>query len=655
MLGEIAQILLIFTAVMLGSYSLVSLLGLSGVIPSLASLAHRTLKPAAYLQWVLMMTSFFILVCLFLHHDFSIAYVAQNSNSFLPWYYQVSAVWGGHEGSLLLWVVILGCWYALVVRFGQELPQSFLGLVAGVMAGVQTGFLAFILVTSNPFDLMPMPYPMDGQDLNPLLQDIGLIVHPPLLYMGYVGLSVAFSFAIAGLIHGGVGSTWARWTRPWTLYAWSFLTVGIALGSWWAYYELGWGGWWFWDPVENASLMPWLAATGLIHSLAVTDKRGMLKAWTLFLAILAFSLSLLGTFLVRSGVLTSVHAFAADPTRGVFILGLLGVVIGGSLLLFGFRAHLVESDAEIGLVSRESGLLINNILLCTATLVIFLGTLYPLFEEMAGLTQSSVGAPYFNAMFVPLGLLVLLVIAIAPRMNWKRHDPKSLRSLAQPGLLLGFAVALMCVLVFNFPWMIALTAMLVTAVLYSIVVDIRHKNRNATSFVQGLRRLKPQYWGMHLAHFGLVVMVIGIAGVSYFSQEDDLLMTIGQTYPLDSYEVTLDAVNNIEGPNYRASQGVVRIVENGDEAAGVVLKPEKRFYITREAVMTEAAMRSGLFGDLYVALGESRGSEKWAVRIHHKPMIRWVWGGALLIALGGIWATLDRRYKKKVSEEASHA
>lgn len=644
MLGEMAQLLLLMAAVLLGSYSVVAFVGLSGLAPRLAPLSHALLKPSAYGQWVLMICSFFILIYLFITNDFSIAYVAGNSNSLLPWYYQISAVWGGHEGSLLLWVTILGSWYALVVRYGKELPPAFLGLVAAVMAAIQTSFLAFILVTSDPFTVLPMPYPMDGKDLNPLLQDIGLIVHPPLLYMGYVGLSVAFAFAIAGLIHGGVGSAWARWTRPWTLFAWAFLTVGIALGSWWAYYELGWGGWWFWDPVENASLMPWLAATGLIHSLAVTDKRGMLKAWTLFLAILAFSLSLLGTFLVRSGVLTSVHAFAADPSRGVFILGLLGVVIGGSFLLFACRAHLVESKGSVGLVSREAGLLLNNILMCTATFVIFIGTLYPLFEEMMGMTQSSVGAPYFNAMFVPLSLILVLALAVGPRLRWKQHKPKAVFKMMLPGLITGVVIAVLAAFMTSIPPVMLITIVLVTALLWSIAGDIRFQLRNKTNVVKGLARLKSHYWGMHLAHLGLAVMVIGIAGVSFFSHEDDVLMTVGQSYELAGQQVTLQAVNDIDGPNYRASQGVLEFKnENGQTT---ILKPEKRFYITREAVMTEAAMSAGLFGDLYVALGEARPDNRWSVRVHYKPMIRWVWGGALLIAFGGIWASFDRRYRQ---------
>ncbi|MBK84191.1 MAG: heme lyase NrfEFG subunit NrfE [Gammaproteobacteria bacterium] len=642
MLAEIAQILLLVTAVILGTFSAISLASFGGIIPSLQGVTRQMLRPAAYGQWFLMMTSFVILISLFIGHDYSISYVASNSNSMLPWYYQISAVWGGHEGSLLLWVTILATWYALVVRFSETLPEELLCLVAGVLAGVQTGFLAFILVTSDPFASLPLPTPMDGNDLNPLLQDIGLILHPPLLYMGYVGMSVAFAFAIAGLIHGGIGSAWARWTRPWTLYAWAFLTVGIALGSWWAYYELGWGGWWFWDPVENASLMPWLAATGLIHSLAVTDKRGVLKAWTLFLAILAFSLSLLGTFLVRSGVLTSVHAFAADPSRGIFILGLLGVVIGGSLLLFGFRAHLVESKVGIRLASRETGLLVNNILLCTATFIILMGTLYPLFEEMMGLTQSSVGAPYFNAMFTPLSLAMLALLAVGPRLNWKRHEGKAALKMLSIALIAGAVIGAAVWFMTGWHLMMIVTFILVAAVVWSIGTDIRHQIRNASSMLAGLSRLKPHYWGMHIAHTGLAVMVIGVVCVSYLSTEEDMLMTVGESYSVGDYQVTLEAVNDIHGPNYRSSQGVVTFELNGQSTT---LKPEKRFYIAREAIMTEVAMDVGLFGDLYVALGDARNDTQWTVRVHDKPMIRWVWGGALLIAFGGVWASFDRRYR----------
>jgi len=646
MISEIAQIFLILTTCLLIMFSTLAYVGIGMGYKPWHNLALQTQRPTALLQGISIWFCFGLLVTLFVTNDFTIAYVAENSNSFLPWWYRMSAVWGGHEGSLLLWAAILSGWYFAVAVCGEKkLPPQLLCLVSATLAFILAGFLLFILFTSNPFAQLPMPTPIDGQDLNPLLQDIGLIIHPPLLYMGYVGLSVAFAFAVAGLIHGDLGPEWARWTRPWTLVAWSFLTVGIALGSWWAYYELGWGGWWFWDPVENASLMPWLAATGLIHSLAVTDKRGMLKAWTLFLAILAFSLSLLGTFLVRSGVLTSVHAFANDPTRGLFILALLGVVIGGSLTLFACRAHLVESKANHGLVSRESGLLLNNIVLVTATFVVLIGTLYPLGEDMLGMSKSSVGAPYFNAMFVPLGWMLLLLLIVGPRARWKKDASQRLLKFLGQTLMISVPLASLIFLIIPFKFAALISGILCLGVLVMIISDILEKTRYSRNLWHGCLQLKRHYWGMQTAHFGLVILTIGITGASLYSHEKDQLMVIGDSaQALGDYKAKLNQVKTVKGPNYKASVGEIEIVQANQTI--VRLFPEKRFYATREAVMTEAAMDASLFGDIYVALGEQVAADRWAVRLHFKSMIRWVWGGAFIIAFGGLLSATDRRLVK---------
>ena len=614
----------------------------------------RQLIVVAELQFALLVASFVLLIFQFLTHDFSNAYVAQNSSSVLPWYYGVSAVWGGHEGSLLLWVLILGGWHCALVRRGRaQMPSQLLSLVSAVLSALTVGFLSFILFTSNPFAQSESPTPIDGADLNPLLQDFGLIVHPPLLYMGYVGLAVSFGFAIAGLLLGRIDSNWARWTRPWTLVAWAFLTLGIALGSWWAYYELGWGGWWFWDPVENASLMPWLAATGLVHSLAVTDKRGLMKAWTVFLATLAFSLSLLGTFLVRSGVLTSVHAFAADPTRGVFILALLGVVIGGSFTLFALRAHRLAGDGSFALVSRESALIVNNILLVTATFIILLGTLYPLFEELLGSTQSSVGAPYFNSMFVPLGLGTLFVLWIGPYLNWRRHTRGKLTSWLLIAVGVGLVVAAGFGLVADWYWPVVVTVLSAVGLIIMIGLDAKQRLSSQGSAVQRSTlikrsRLRPSWIGMHLAHAGLAVMAIGIAAVSFYSHEADTLLTKGQNYNFSGYSVRLSELSESIGPNYRAAIATLefrRPSANPKSAAEFVLRPEKRFYTTRTAVMTEAAIDARWSGDLYAALGEQIQANQWSVRLHTKPLVRWIWLGALMITIGALVACFDKQLR----------
>jgi cytochrome c-type biogenesis protein CcmF len=584
--------------------------------------------------------AFLVLVTAFLGDDFTVRYVADNSNSALPWYYKVSAVWGAHEGSFLLWVWIMAGWTLAVALRSRDLPDTFRARVLGVMGLLNTGFVAFLLFTSNPFQrLVPMT-PSDGADLNPLLQDFGLIVHPPMLYMGYVGFSVSFAFALAALLSGRMDSAWARWSRPWSNVAWAFLTLGIALGSWWAYYELGWGGWWFWDPVENASFMPWLAGTALIHSLAVTEKRGTFKAWTLLLAITTFSLSLLGAFIVRSGVLTSVHAFAVDPTRGMFILAFLVVVVGGSLALYASRASIIASRVRYSLLSREAFLLVNNILFVVAMAFVLLGTLYPLaYEAVTGGDKISVGVPYFNAGFVPLMLLVALALGVVPALQWKRTPPERvwhhLRLMALASLVLGVGIPLV---VFDaLPWQALAGLTLAVWVLLTHVVDLVARAR------LGLGRVPVAYWGMWLGHIGFVVTVFGIALTAVLSVEKDLRMAPGQTESVAGLTITFDGIIGREGPNFVADRGLFVVEEQGRR---YTLHPEKRRYAARDMVMTEAAIDAGFLRDVYVSLGEPVGDGAWAVRLQVKPFVRWIWFGAIFMMVGGVIAIADRRYKR---------
>ena len=583
----------------------------------------------------------------FLTDDFSVDIVAAQSNSLLPAAYKFSALWGGHEGSLLLWLQILTLWTVAVAIFSRQLPLDILARVLSVMGMIAVGFFGFSLFTSNPFARHLLNVPTDGQDLNPLLQDPGMVIHPPMLYVGYVGFSVAFAFAIAALMSGRMDASWARWSRPWTNIAWLFLTVGIALGSWWAYYELGWGGWWFWDPVENASFMPWLVGTALIHSLAVTEKRGVFKSWTLLLAIFAFSLSLLGTFLVRSGVLTSVHAFAADPTRGMFILGFLVIVVGGSLTLYAFRAPSNQQTATFTWLSREALLLVNNILLLVAAMTVLLGTLFPLIMDFAGLGKYSVGPPYFNAIFVPLMCFMALVVGIGPLSQWKRSQPASW---ARP-LIAAFVSSV--VLGFIIPqWFgdgmhigATIGVLLAAWIVLSSVVNLRSKVRNAPTLAKGLRRLTPSYYGMLIAHIGFAASVFGVAMVTSFNDEQDIRMEVGErTKSAFSYEVSFDAMQAITGPNYQGQRGTF-LLWQGEELIAE-LHPEKRRYHARSSqVMTEAAIDAGLMRDVYIALGEPVGKDAWAVRIHVKPFVRWIWLGAILMAIGGLLAICDKRYR----------
>ncbi|EIK53977.1 cytochrome c-type biogenesis protein CcmF [Stutzerimonas stutzeri TS44] len=610
-------------------------------------------QPAAWGQFAFLAFAFACLTYAFMVDDFSVSYVAQNSNSALPWYYKFSAVWGAHEGSLLLWAFILSAWTFAVSVFSRQLPEEMLARVLGVMGLISIGFLLFLIVTSNPFGRLLPQSPMDGRDLNPLLQDFGLVVHPPMLYMGYVGFSVAFAFAIAALLGGRLDAAWARWSRPWTLVAWAFLGIGIALGSWWAYYELGWGGWWFWDPVENASFMPWLVGTALIHSLAVTEKRGVFKSWTVLLAIAAFSLSLLGTFLVRSGVLTSVHAFATDPARGVFILVFLLLVVGGSLTLFALRAPVVKSQVGFGLWSRETLLLINNLLLVVATAMILLGTLYPLLLDALSGAKLSVGPPYFNAMFVPLMAALLLALVVGILVRWKDTPLRWLLGMLTPVLIASAVLGGLGAFLFgDFHWAVLAVSFLAAWVVLASVRDLLDKTRHRGLF-KGMRSLTPSYWGMHLAHIGLVMCALGVVLTSQQSAERDLRLAPGESLELGGYQFVFEGAQHHEGPNYTSDRATIRVLDGDRQIA--VLHPEKRLYTVQQMPMTEAGIDAGFTRDLYVALGEPLGDGAWAVRVHIKPFVRWIWLGGLMMAFGGVLAASDRRYRVKVKTRVREA
>jgi cytochrome c-type biogenesis protein CcmF len=600
-------------------------------------------RPGAQALFLLIAVSFGCLAWSFNVNDFSVQYVAQQSNSQLPAIYRFAAVWGGHEGSLLLWMLMLSGWAMAVSLLSRQLPEVMVARVLGVLGMVASGFLLFILTTSNPFERL-LPAAPDGRDLNPLLQDPGLVFHPPMLYMGYVGFSVAFAFAIAALLTGKLDAAWARWSRPWTVAAWIFLTLGIALGSYWAYYELGWGGWWFWDPVENASFMPWLAGTALIHSLAVTEKRGSFKNWTVLLAIGAFSLSLLGTFLVRSGVLTSVHAFATDPRRGIFILGFLAAVIGSSLTLFAWRAPKTSLGGSFALVSRETVLLVNNVLLVVAAGSVLLGTLYPLLVDALGLGKLSVGPPYFNSVFVPVMVPVLVLIAAGPMARWKHAD---LGDIARR-LWIAFAVALIAGVALPMAmgqWtpLTGLALALAGWIATSGVLQVRDRLKTGMP--------PPSFWGMQIAHFGVAVFVVGVTMVGGYQTERDVKMAVGDTTEVGGHTFRLLGIRQAPGPNYQASVGDVEVTKDGRLVTN--LHPEKRNYFSSAMPMTEAAIDTRLTGDLYVSLGEPLPDGAWAVRVYHKPFVIWIWIGCLLMALGGLTAALDRRYRLKVRSSAA--
>jgi cytochrome c-type biogenesis protein CcmF len=594
-------------------------------------------------QFFFIALSFAVLVYSFLMDDFSVRYVASNSNTALPTIYKVSAVWGAHEGSLLLWVLILSIWTIAVAFFSKSLPLVMTSRVLAVMGMVSIGFLLFVIFTSNPFDRL-YPMPMDGNDLNPLLQDFGLAIHPPMLYMGYVGFSVVFAITIAALISGKLDSAWARWSRPWTVIAWIFLTIGISLGSWWAYYELGWGGWWFWDPVENASFMPWLVGTALVHSLIVTEKRGAFKSWTVLLALIAFSLSLLGTFLVRSGVLTSVHAFAADPTRGTFILAFLVVVIGGSMTLYAARATSMQGGGKFALISKETFMLVGNILLAVASAAVLFGTLYPLIISALDMGKISVGEPYFNAVFVPLMLPLLVLMSIAPLMRWKKD---SLANVARK-MTIPFVVAVLAALAMLFvdkgSLMVAIGMGIAAMIVMMVVVGLYYRLKGKG--LSALKKIPPAFYGMNVAHFGVAVFIVGVTLTESMNLQKDLRMETGDQITLGGYEFTFNGARQSQGPNYTAYKGEIT-VNNAVGEPVAVLEPEKRIYPVRGMPMTEAGIDAGLFRDLFVALAEPLDNGAWSLRIYYKPFIRWIWLGTIFMALGGLIAITDRRYRLK--------
>ena len=645
----------------LGYFALISALViaiLQVILPAVGVFKHqpawqRLAGSFAIAQFLATGTSFLCLMYGFYANDFTLIYVANQSNSLLPWYYRLSATWGGHEGSLLLWVTILATWGAAVAVFSRSLPLAMRARVLVIIAFVQMMMLSMVIFVSSPFNRSLPSIPVDGKDLNPLLQDPGLIFHPPMLYMGYVGAVVPFAFAMAALWAGRLDAVWTRWSRPWTLAAWCCLTLGIVFGSMWAYNELGWGGWWFWDPVENASFMPWLGGVALLHSLAVTEKRGVFKAWTIMLAIFTFALSLLGTFLVRSGVITSVHSFAADPTRGLFILVILGVVIGGGLAMFAWRGWRLTQESHYQLKSRETLLVINNIIILVATIVVVIGTLYPMLADALKLGQVSVGAPYFNALFVPLTWLLLLFLAIGPVSRWKK-DTRPLLGTGLAILASCFVLAgvLSYFLASNININIFMSAALCLWVLVWMVIDIKDKTRNARSLGAGLKRLHMGYWGMQLAHLGILLSVMGIAITTSLSIEKDIAMQKNQSVEVQGYQFTMDELKKIRGANFDATQAVVSVRKNNQVVA--TLYPEKRHYVVSQMPMTEASIQYNPLRDIYMAMGEpilgvnqsEADATKWAVRIYIKPGVRWVWWGGFVLSLGAILSMFDKRYRK---------
>ena len=635
MLAELGQVALILALLVATLQALLPLLGAWRRIPALMTVA----RPAAYMQLLLVGLAFAVLTRAFVTGDFSVQYVAENSNSLLPVLYRYTAIWGAHEGSLLLWALVLALWTAALARFSRHLPLPVVARVLGVMGIVAVGFLAFLIFTSNPFTRL-LPEAGEGRDLNPLLQDPGLIVHPPLLYAGYVGFAVPFAFAIAALMERRIDAQWLRWTRPWTNVAWAFLTLGIALGSWWAYYELGWGGWWFWDPVENASFMPWLVGAALIHSQAVTEKRGSFGGWTLLLAIAAFSLSLLGTFLVRSGVLTSVHAFAADPGRGLFVLIFLAIVVGGSLLLYALRAPDTESDAKpFAAGSRETLLLLNNLLLTSACAMVLLGTLYPLLADALELGKVSVGPPYFAIMFILLMAPLVALVPLGPLTRWQQEQMAKPLRLLLPWAALALVAAVAAF--FMAPqgqWKTAAGVLGAVWVAAGTLRFVWQRLRSAGG------RLTLEMWGMTLAHLGIAVFLIGALLVEGLNLQRELAVKAGDTVTLGDYSFRFDGITAQDGPNYHADRGTVQVLEDGRVTA--TLHPEKRRYRAGGQVMTESGIARGVFADAYVAIGESLGGDAWALRVHVKPFVRWIWAGALLMALGAVVTAFDKRFRK---------
>ncbi len=641
MIPELGQVALVVALCLALAQGTLPLLGAANGNAAWIALA----RPAARGQFLCIAFAFGCLGWSFISNDFSVLNVATNSNSNLPLHYRIAATWGSHEGSLLLWTLMLTGWGVAVSIFSRRLPDEMVARVLAVMGLVGVGFLAFMLFTSNPFDRL-LPAAADGRDLNPLLQDAGMVIHPPMLYMGYVGFSVVFAFAVAALISGRLDAAWARWSRPWATVAWLFLTLGIALGSFWAYYELGWGGWWFWDPVENASFMPWLVGTALIHSLAITEKRGAFRSWTVLLAIGTFSLSLLGTFLVRSGVLTSVHAFATDPKRGVFILAFLVIVIGTSLALYAWRAPRIGLGGNFGLVSRESALLTNNVLLAAACGAVMLGTLYPLALDALGLGKISVGPPYFETVFVPLMAPALLLMGIGPLLRWKAAPLPELavrlRWAAGTSVLAAIVVPFM---MGRWSLLTAFGLLLAAWIISTSVFGLWQRLRNSgeTGLLQRLRGPSSSFYGMHVAHLGIAVFVIGVTLVNGYQSETDVKMSINDTTTLAGHEFRFGGAREIKGPNYIAARGTIEV--RRDDRNVATLHPEKRIYTVQNMPMTEAAINRGITRDLYVAMGEELSPDTWIVRIWYKPFVNWIWIGCVIMALGGLLAASDRRYR----------
>jgi cytochrome c-type biogenesis protein CcmF len=637
----------------LGHFALILALAvalLQGSLPMIGAARGRAAwmalaEPAALLQLVFVLTAFLALMHAFVTSDFTVANVAQNSNSQMPLLYKISGTWGSHEGSMLLWVLILAVFGAAVALFGSNLPAPLRARVLSVQAWIAIGFLAFSLFTSNPFARM-FPPPPDGADLNPLLQDPGLAFHPPMLYMGYVGFSMAFSFAIAALIEGRVDAAWARWVRPWTLAAWCFLTGGIALGSWWAYYELGWGGWWFWDPVENVSFMPWLLGTALLHSAIVVEKRDALKTWTILLAILTFSLSLIGTFIVRSGLLTSVHAFATDPERGVFILGLLCLTIGGSLVLFAIRAPALKGGGLFAPISRESGLVLNNLLLAVACATVFLGTMYPLFAEAFGY-KATVGAPYFNLTFVPIMTPLIAIMALGPMLSWKRADLAGVLGRMKAALAAAIAAALLALYLTGGPVVPALgmglAAWLFIGALSEWAGRIRLLRVSPAETWRRTLNLPRSAHGMTLAHAGMAVAIVGIIGSASWKVEEILIMRPGDSVSVAGYDYRLEGVDQVQGPNYVSDMARITVTRDGRPVT--VQRPERRLYTVQRMPTTEAAIYTTGLADLYTAIGDPDGRGGHTVRVFHEPLVPWIWAGAILMMLGGVVSLSDRRLR----------
>ncbi|MEZ7863570.1 MAG: heme lyase CcmF/NrfE family subunit [Rhodospirillales bacterium] len=654
MSAELGHFALILALLIAAVQATLPLIGAQRNMPAWIAIAN----PTAYVQFFLTTLAFGCLIHVYLISDFSVVNVVQNSHTDKPVLYKIAGSWGNHEGSLLLWVFILALFGAAVAAFGRNLPPAFKARVLSVQAMIALGFYAFILLTSNPFERI-FPAPLNGQDLNPLLQDPGLAIHPPMLYLGYVGFSIAFSFAIAALIEGRVDAAWARWVRPWTLAAWIFLTGGITLGSWWAYYELGWGGWWFWDPVENASFMPWLAGTALLHSAVVVEKRDTLKGWTVLLAIIAFSMSLLGTFLVRSGVLTSVHAFATDPSRGVFILALLVFVIGGSLALFAWRGPQLKSTGLFQPISREGALLLNNLIMTTALAAVLLGTLYPLFIDVIGGAKISVGAPFFNAVFLPLMVPMIIAMAIGPFMNWKRGDIlPALGRLRFTFLFALVAGAAAWSVETDGPFMgvigIALAAWLGAGVIAEIYERIHLFRAPLSESIRRLGRIPRSTWGMSFAHFGLALAIAGMAGAGGWKVESIQTMKPGETVNVGGYEYTFEGAHEGQGPNYTILFGKFTVRKDGE--IFTVMEAEKRNYPVARMPTTEAAIHTTLMGDLYAVIGDAEGDEgAYVTRIYFNPLVVWMWIGCIVMMFGGTLSMTDRRHRVGVPHKRQHA